>query len=345
MSTLDDIARIAGVSRHTASRILSGRRLEKWPAKREQGDRIRRIAEEMGYRPNISNRTLVLGRYNGVGLLMSTEDGRGLITQLMLTALGVGLAGRGQRLSVIHLSDQKLTDPEYVPGILREWLCDGLIINYNVSVPSKMRKIIQDLRIPAVWLNCDFDKDSVYADEYSASSLAVKKLIEFGHGRIAFADDSYFRQRREGLQHYSREARRDGFMDAILEAGAQASFIHDAEKNGAQDFQAALQSIMSSDKRPTGFVCTTPSTARAVTETAASLSLRVPQDLSCITFHAEMPEGPWIRDDAAMVFPERELCSEAERLIMRKIAQPQVEIPSVKVSCVFHEGRTLACRL
>lgn len=345
MSTLDDIARVAGVSRHTAARILNGKRLEKWPAKREQGDRIRRIAEEMGYRPNISNRTLVLGRFNCVGLLLSTREERSPITQTMLNALDTGLMGRGQHLAVVHLPDQKLADAEYVPGILREWLSDGLIINYHISIPPRMRKLIQDLKMPVVWLNSNFEKDSVYADEYGASCQAVKRLIDFGHRNIAYVDPAFFRQRREGLKHYSSDARRDGCMDAILEAGAQAAFIHDAEKGGGEDFLEALRAIMNSDQRPTGFVCATSEAARAVAETAASLSLRVPQDLSCISFRGESSSASDIWDDSAMVCPECELCSEAARLIMRKIAQPQVEIPSVKLNYSLHEGRTVACRL
>jgi len=345
VSTLDEIAIVAGVSRHTASRILNGKRLEKWPAKREQGDRIRRIAEEMGYRPNITSRTLVLGRFNCVGLLLSAEEERSSITQTMLNALDAGLMGRGQHLSVIHLPDQELNDPQYVPRILREWLCDGLIVNYHVSVPARMRKIIQDLRIPAVWLYCNYDKDSIYADEYGASSLAAKRLIEFGHRNIAYVDSTYFRQRREGLKHYSREARRDGCMDAILAAGVHASFIHDAGKSSGEDLLEALRAAMSTDKRPTGYVCASPSAARAVVETAALIGLRVPQDLSCITFRGESPEGSEIWDDTAMIRPERELCSEAARLIMRKIAQPQVELPSVKLNYSLHEGSTVACRL
>ena len=345
MSTLDDIARVAGVSRHTASRILNGKRLEKWPAKREQGDRIRRIAEEMGYRPNISSRTLVLGKFNCVGLLLSTREEHSPITQTMLNALDTGLMGRGQHLSVVHLPDQKLGDAKYVPGILREWLCDGLIINYHISVPPRMRKIIQDLKMPAVWMNSNFEKDSIYADEYGAASQAVQRLIDFGHRNIAYVDPAFFRQRREGLKHFSSDARRDGCMDAILGAGAEAAFVHDAEKGGMDTFLEALRSIMNPDNRPTGYVCASSDAARAVAETAATLRLRVPQDISCISFRGESVSGSGIWDDTAMVCPERELCSEAARLIIRKIAQPQVEIPSVKLNYSLHEGSTVACRL
>jgi DNA-binding LacI/PurR family transcriptional regulator len=344
MSKLDDIAKVAGVSRHTVARILGGKRQEKWASKQEQGDRIRRLAEEMGYRPNASARALVLGKFGCIGLLHSTKDTQSYLSPVMLSAIDDGLVKHDLHLSIARLDDSKLTSVEYVPKILREWLCDGLIINYH-GVPPKMKKLITDFKIPAVWLNCRLEHDAVFTDDFAAAVQATEFLAENGHRRIVYADASYFRSRRGGHQHYNKSARKDGYSEVVTKLGQQPMFVYDDEKGVAHHFINNLRELLSGENRPTAVVAYSRIEIRATRIVAAELGLKIPQDLSIIGFKGESDLTPMIWDDTVMMGPEREMCMEAVEMLIRKIARPQVEFPSKIIPFSIHEGDTVAvCR-
>lgn len=341
MSKLDEIARVAGVSRHTVGRILSGKRQERWPSKQEQGDRIRRLAEEMGYRPNASARALVLGKFGCIGLLHSTKDAQSYVSPQMLSALDAGLVEHDLHLSIARLDDNKLTDVEYVPKILREWLCDGLIINYH-DVPAKTKKLISDFRIPAIWMNCRLPYDAVYADDYGAAVEAVGYLAAAGHRKIAYVDASFHAAKRNEGHHYYKLARKDGYSDALAKAGLLPFFAYDDEKHPGENFPYNLRELLSRKDRPTAIIAYTRNECVAVRIVAAELGLKIPEDVSVIGFIAEGNISTMIYDDAVMVGPETEMCKEAVEMMVRKIAQPQVEFPARVVPFSFHRGKTIA---
>ena len=344
MSKLDDIAKVAGVSRHTVARILNSKRQEKWPSKQEQGDRIRRLAEEMGYRPNASARALVLGRFNCVGLVHSTKDAQSYLSPVMLSAIDDGLSSHDLHLTIARLDDARLTDAAYVPGILREWLCDGLIINYH-GVPSKMKKLVHDFRIPAVWLSCKQDHDAVYTDDAGAAIEAANHLIKHGHRRIVYADASFFIAKRRGYAHYNKQDRRHGYAQALTNAGLKPDYVHDDEKKCGSHFADNLLALLSGSDRPTAVLAYSPVEIGVIRVVAAQLRLRIPQDLSVMGFRGEGDHEPAIWDDSVMIGPEREMCLEAVEMVRRKISQPQVEFPARIIPFAIHLGGSVAACL
>src|ERR687886_2259985 len=74
--TLDDVARRAGVSRSTASNILTGFRSGRYSAETQQ--RVREAAAELQYRPNAAARALVR-RWTGVMAMPAWSDVRGIV--------------------------------------------------------------------------------------------------------------------------------------------------------------------------------------------------------------------------------------------------------------------------
>ena len=68
--TLDDVARVSGVSRAAASRALNGRD----GVRGDVRERVRSVAESLGYRPNRAARNLASGRTSVIGLVMPSEE-------------------------------------------------------------------------------------------------------------------------------------------------------------------------------------------------------------------------------------------------------------------------------
>ena len=68
--TLDDVARVSGVSQAAASRALNGRR----GVRREVRERVERVAQSLGYRPNRAARNLASGRSAVIGLVIPSVE-------------------------------------------------------------------------------------------------------------------------------------------------------------------------------------------------------------------------------------------------------------------------------
>lgn len=340
MSKLDEIAKVAGVSRHTVARILNGRRQEKWPAKQEQGNRIRRIAEEMGYRPADAVRTLVLGKYNTAGLLTGIRDGRNKITQPMLEFIDEAFSAQSIQLALIRLDDSALTDADCISGLLSERMCDGLLIVYQADIPHRMLKLIDDLKIPAVWLNHNLERNAVYGDDYGAAAKAAEYLLELGHRRIVYADHSFFSGKKNGEPHYSQTARRDGYVAVMKKAGIQPDFIYDDEDRSGRNFTANAEKVFGGSSRPTAMLASCDTAARAALLAAASMGISIPGSLSYISFKNACEHDPLLSNETAMLAPEEQMCRDAVNMLLRRIADPQAEFKSIKVSYKMFKGGT-----
>jgi len=184
-TTLDAIAARAGVTKATVSNVLNRNRVGTRSDAVRNAQRIRKIAAELGYRPNMAARAIQTNRFNAVGLIASTEP-RFSVYQPYLAGLTRACRRKDLHLTLGEVVDEKLTDERYIPKVLREWAVDGLLIAYMAGFPPVLADLIEQYRIPSVWLNAKRDHDCVYPDDRGGMELATRHLVELGHQRIAF---------------------------------------------------------------------------------------------------------------------------------------------------------------
>src|SRR5712671_436551 len=139
MDKLKQIAATIGVSPNTVLRVLRGENKEVWPSAARRATEIRQLAQKLGYLPNGSARAIRQQRFNCVGLLLSADRGRSHLPDGLFNRAHDALADRGYRLVVSKLADEKLRSEAFVPLLLRELSCDGLLINYTDHIPAEMR--------------------------------------------------------------------------------------------------------------------------------------------------------------------------------------------------------------
>jgi LacI family transcriptional regulator len=184
--TLATIAKQAGVSLTTVSNVLNLNRVGKRSDAKRNAARIREIADEMGYRPNMAARAMQQRKFDAIGLVSSTAP-RFSIYRDYLPGLTSGCRDAGLQLSIGEVDDDKLADDNYLPSILREWSVDGLIIAYTYAYPPRMVELLESYRIPAVWLNAKRESDCVYPEDQRGVEQGVANLIEMGHQRVVNA--------------------------------------------------------------------------------------------------------------------------------------------------------------
>jgi len=132
-TTLKVIAEAAGVSIPVVSQVLNSKGQRFRPETRR---RVRQAAERLGYRPNNSARAMATGRLGCAALVLSTQGYRSTLPAELLRGIDEELARHNMHLTIARLPDEKLTREGYVPKILREWLSDGLLINYTSDIPD-----------------------------------------------------------------------------------------------------------------------------------------------------------------------------------------------------------------
>jgi DNA-binding LacI/PurR family transcriptional regulator len=299
--------------------------------------RILQTAEELGYRPHAASRAMSTGRFNCIALILSERITYSDLPPQVLAGIDAALRPQNYHMSLSHFPDDTLTDPQFVPKLLREWFADGLLVNYHFNAPRAMNKLIQDSGIPTVWLNTRQDANSVRPDDVMAARMLTEHLIQLGHRRIAYVDYSH-PEELDG-EHYSARDRRDGYRAAMQAAGLECREVH----RGPQLIQDRVRfSIdwLSQAGRPTAVVGYSGEICLSVIAAAHRMGLDVPYDLSVAAIDARVSRlGPPI---TTALLPTKQLGYESARMLLSMITSRQASMPSVVLAPTIAAGGTTA---
>jgi len=307
----------------------------------ELANKIILKARELNYIPNTSARAIRMGRFNCAALLMSTDAGRSYLPSRLLDGIHDQLAAADMHLTVAKVPDAKLNSETYVPKILRSLMADGLLINYTMHLPEHLVEMVEQRQLPAIWINTQRRHDAVFPHNREAAKLATQRLLAAGHRRIAYVDLCHGAGS-VATDHFSTTERLAGYSEAMREVGLSPWEIRPEES--LLDFEAetafATQMLRRPD-RPTALLCYFAIFVPAVLRAAVETGLRVPQDLSIVTFAAQdfREQGLTV---SAMIEPHYRMGQEAVRALTAKIEQPTQSILSRRLDFVWHDMGTCA---
>ncbi|MCY7271426.1 MAG: LacI family DNA-binding transcriptional regulator [Sphingomonas bacterium] len=281
--TIEHVAEAAGVSRQTVSRVINNHPNVKDLVR----DRVRAAIDLLGYVPNLSARRmagarsyLILAVNDRQRTLENWQAGRGndWVDQMLFG--GMTECERNGYHLVFELID---TDPKKaendLAAIISALRPDGVILTPPHCDNAGLADLLKDRAIACARVghrsgdNCV----DVYMNEEDAAQRATEHLIGLGHRAIAFI---------AGSPRYGNSARRVvGFHRAIAAAGLPAS----AGQVGTGDFHfdsaaATIDRMMGTADRPTAIIADNDEMAFAALHVAAKRDLRVPDDLSIISF-------------------------------------------------------------
>ncbi len=207
---INDVARLAGVSRSTVSRVL----MNSGKVKPETARKIRKAMQAANYRPNILARGLVTGKLNIIAMLMADPNNPFLLQ--MVGELDQEFRDRGYILSICCLGKGEQARCENFRAI-QQYGFAGFIIG-DMRNEASFIDTVRETSRPLVFFNRYIetlpDFDSIVVDNYLGGYRAAKHLLELGHRRIGVLTGP--------LEESS--ASRDrfrGFRDAVAEAGLE----------------------------------------------------------------------------------------------------------------------------
>ena len=209
MTTMLEVARRAGVSKATVSRVLSGNGY----VSQETKDRVFLAIEESGYRPNLLARNLATKKTQTLGLVVTNTLYHGVYFSELLFHAASMTEAQGRRLILADGKHSAQEEREAIQYLL-DLRCDGIIIYPRFLSVDEIDDIIQQQQQPVLVINRRLRRNSshcVYCDQKSASQQAVEKLIARGHRDIAFMTGS--------LDSPTGIERLSGYKDALTKHG------------------------------------------------------------------------------------------------------------------------------
>jgi DNA-binding LacI/PurR family transcriptional regulator len=268
-----DIARLAGVSQSTVSRVMNhDRRISETTRAR-----VEEAMARLDYRPNAAARTLITGRSHLIGLVVSN------ITNPFYPEMieSIVAAAAEHDYTVVLGNTQEREDLQLsLLDLLIEQQVDGAILTSPLreSAAAIARRRLD--RVPLVTVNRRMNGqrlDSVHLDNVGAGRLVAEHLVGLGHHRIGFIG---------GLASASTNADRlVGVRAALRRLGypVHARDVVDGEFTWRHGYAAATTALGGST-RPTALICADDLIALGVMDAALDLGLRIPQEVAVVGF-------------------------------------------------------------
>ncbi|OJT40546.1 transcriptional regulator [Serratia plymuthica] len=301
MATILEVAKKAGVSKATVSRVLSGSGYVS-PEKRELVDKA--IAET-GYRPNLLARNLATKTTQTIGLVVTNTLYSGNYFSELMSQSARIMEENGRQLI---LADGKHTAEEEKAAIqfLLDLRCDGVIIYPRFLSIAQMDEIISQHQQPILVINRRLrlnDSYCIFSDQHATSAAAVAHLIQLGHRDIAFITGSL--DSPTGLERLS------GYKAALAEQGIAVNNALIVEgKWNAQSGMAAVDALLAGGHAFSAIVASNDEMAIGAMKRLAECQIPVPSAVSVIGFD-DIPLAPYtIPSLSSMKMPVTEMIKE-----------------------------------
>ncbi|WP_241387403.1 LacI family DNA-binding transcriptional regulator [Rhodococcus sp. CH91] len=304
-----DVARRAGVSQSTVSRALRDdpRVVEKTRL------RIRALAQEMGYVPHVTARSLITRKSSTIGIVSGDLHNPSYPT--LVNTLQDCFARNDYR--VLLMSDRTEGSLEKDILALRGGLVDGVVF-ISSRLDSPIVSEIVDWNIPLVILNRDVDGkyagrvDRVTSDNIGGGRLVAEHLVRMGHTRIGLISGP--------LQNPSIRLREQGFRERLESLGVivEERHVHRGPVDAATGLEGGL-ALLGADDRPTAVFCATDYIAYGTLDAAKRLNLDVPSDVSIVGYN-DLQQSSWAIFDLTTVHqPLEEMAAAAAELLLARI--------------------------
>lgn len=332
--TLRDVAARAGVAHTSVSMVLNGAKGGNTGIAAGTRARILEAATELGYQRNGTAAAMREGRSRNVALLTSTNSARSFLPLHLLDGVHDELAAHDLQMIFAKLPDEKLTDEGFVPKILREWSCDGLLIDYNSQIPDKMVELIESYRVPSIWINVKRDSDCVFPDDENGAATATQRLIDLGHENIIYIGHV-------ASPHYSNFDRRQGYQGAMTRAGLKPR-VYSSNAESSQGAQIEeIAAWLHASPRPTAVLAYEAGFAQVVYFAAIRLGLRVPGELSLLAI-SDVRASCMGAVISMALLPFHEVGRAAVQMLRAKIAAPAQTLPPKAIPFGWEAGETIA---
>lgn len=285
---MTDVARLAGVSHQTVSRVLNGH-----PNVREQTRlRVRAAIAELGYRPNGAARALVTGRSQVIGVVAQNTTLYGPAS--MLAALEQTAAEEGFAVSVGSVRN---LDHRSISAAVERHLSHrvaGIVVIAPVeSAGEALEHLPQD--VPLVTVDGDPSRPVplVTVDQVAGARAATQHLLDAGHRTVWHVSGPF--------DWFDSVGRIDGWREALLAAGVDPPPLMPGDWSAASGYRCGQ--MLARMPEVTAVFTSNDHLALGVLRALHEFGRRVPHDISVVGFD-DVPEAAYFIPPLTTVRPD-----------------------------------------
>ena len=301
--TLRDVAKSTGVAYSTVSRIL---RDQTAGYRQETIERVRRTAEEVGYRPNAQARGLRLRRHQAIAILVPDLDNFGFTEVLRGIQETCNETGYTVLISEVRPSRDALPAEPHLNDLV-----DGALVAFALVDDEQSSSYVRRITVPTVFVQRGSPEAEASAvlDEAHNVDLMIEHLTSLGHRRIGHV--SGWLRTDTGVRRHA------GFDAAMTRRGGEPR--PEWRADGRFTFEGgrrAAHKIMSGSDRPTALAVDALVSALGVLTGLRELGLRVPDDVSVITIDEHVVAQQTTPPLTTIKVPQRELGRSAAQMLL-----------------------------
>lgn len=274
VTTIEDVARAAGVSAMTVSRVINHGKNVRESTRASVVEAIK----QLNYSPNTAARSLAAGHATHIGLLYANPSA-GYLAQFLIGAL------HAARSAGVHLVIEacESEEAEEQAGITRRFATsdvEGVVLPPPLSESQAILAELDVMGMPAVTVAMGTprpDSLNVRIDDYAAAKEMTRYLLDLGHRRIGFIKGH--------PRHIASHDRYRGFCDALSDEGIDPTSA--PAEQGYFSYRSGLiagERLLGRPDRPTAIFASNDDMAAATISIAHRMELDVPQDVSVVGF-------------------------------------------------------------
>lgn len=319
--TMKDVARLAGVSISTVSHVINKTRY----VEPETREKVYEAIKTLGYRPNILASSLRKRVTNTIGLIISN------ITNLFYPEVVRGvedLLAKYNYNLILCNSDENVEKEKNYIEVLFSRRVDGLIITPSKSSETRENlDLFREKNIPIVLVDRKIEgleEDVVLADNIEGTYEAISYLISLGHKRIGIITGP--------LDTTTGCERLEGYLKALEDKGIKKddNLIYEGDFKEEGGYKG-VEALLNISNPPTAIFTSNNLMALGALKKITELGLKIPQDLSLISFD-DMDWFPYFSPPLTAVYqPAYELGETAVKLLFERLKRGRKKRKEVRL--------------
>ena len=303
--TASDVAKLAGVSQSTVSRVF----IDGSSVSAAAREKVFAAAKELNYRPNAFARSLTTNESKLIGLVFPDSDYPIHMETLQLLSKELQKNGYSAVLIPWELDAQQ---QHSIPNIF-QYRVDGVMAasaQFNTALYEECR----DFNIPIVQfarIEEGTKCSSAISDNYSAGKMAARVLVERGAKQPAYLTGD--------IPAYTNAERLEGFTDELQSLTGQTPCDIQTSYTYEQALEG-IRAILSEENHPDAFFCSTDTLAIALMDVARhEFGLSIPEDIQVIGFD-DIPQASWLGYQLSTFKQDfNRLAKEAVKLLLNQV--------------------------
>ena len=311
------VAKKAGVSQSAVSRVFTPGA----SASRATIDKVKRAANDLGYRPNVLARAMVSGKSRIIGVVVAYLENQ--FYPEALERLSNSLQAQGYHV-LIFMAGKNMQSLDDVVEEILDYQVDG-IVAASVAMSSTLAERCKFAGVPMVLFNRSQDLPSMSAvtsDNIAGGRKVAEFLISGNHKKIGYIS---------GWEGASTQRDREaGFISCLANSGFT---LHNRQVGNfvMEEAKEATRKMFSSDPPDAVFVANDHMALAVMDTLRYELGLKIPQDVSVIGYD-DVPASAWPAYDLTTVRqPVNKMVQETVEILIEKINNAEIEPRRVKI--------------